>query len=81
MPLATPPGSKKPHLSVAADPGLGASPFRACLALPPKPGELGQMVDFVKHCISRQACTPDYTDINPDLGLKSQARGRRWWLH
>lgn len=39
------------------------------------------MVDFVKHSSPTQACPKDDTDINPDLGLKSQARGRQQQLH
>lgn len=46
-----------------------------------KPHKLRKMVNFVKHSKSGQACPQDYTNINPDLGLKSQAQGWQRWLH
>lgn len=81
---ATSPSTRQPisctcqRLSIL---GLGASPFRACLALLWRPHKLRELVIFVKHSTSRQAYPQDYTDINPYLGLKSQVQGWQQWLH
>lgn len=54
-------------------PDWGTTPFGACQPSLTKAPELREMVDFVKHLGSRQACPGGYTDIHPGLGLALQA--------